>query len=89
MTHTSPCFFGSTDGKAYKVGVVDKEEEGFWPLCRTLRRFSSLSSSNDDDERLAKRLSPHFPLLVEEGWSVKDSFHLETSLQVLFTKSVE
>jgi len=86
MTHTSPSFVGERDGKVYKVGVVDKGEEGFWALYRALRRFSSPTSDNDD-RRLAKRLSSHFPTLVQEGWSVQDTFHLDTSLQVLFTKS--
>jgi len=88
MTHTSPPFFGERDGKVYKVGVVDKGEEGFWALYRALRRFSSPTRDcGTKNDRLAKRLSFHFPTLVQEGWSVQDTFHLHNSLQLLFTKS--
>lgn len=86
MTHTSPSF---SDGKrSYKLGSIDKDEEDFWSLCRWTRSALRQGSGNSKRDRfLQTKLGRHFPTLVEEGWVMKDSFHLDSSLQLLFVKA--
>jgi len=93
MAHISPSFVGATDGKAYKVGVVDKQDYGVQPLYRTLRRYGftdgrSTDGRSTNKKRLVKHLANYFPSLMEKGWPVKDSFHMDHSLQLLFEKSL-